>query len=505
MFCNLDWARPTTYKGKKTGEIDFIVAAPGNKLHIIELSLGRLELDGLGNLVFKSISGTKNKSAQLNSNKNIIIELLKRARDRAIEIPPQQIEGWLLLPNSRISPDTVLLRYPEDHIVDRSSSANPVVELGRRIIAESRDVEASSTPVSGALIKLLSQELGYVPDVSSLTAGELSYTTTMNETSELILTAETRAPMIVVDGVAGSGKTQLALIGLSRCKDHSLKACLIANTRVIPNLLRREVGDEKTIYSYQEFLKCDHRELDQVFIDEAHHFNQHAVSLIASRLAPDGRIFALMDSAQNFDERFMPGPNATIFHFNTSHRVPAKLCDLLSQLNPLQKNIRSTVTDVDTYFDLQVSDSSLTNCLALMAKFFLDKKSLLWHAGIVYCGSKFELQKDLFANIYKLKAFLEMCGFSPSIESLTTHIINSRFDIDTQHNDFGITIDTIRRWQGTAKPIIFACNLKKQANAETACRLFYSCATRARSRCEVLATPAFAKQILEATDSTFSY
>jgi hypothetical protein len=501
VFCNLVWSKAAQTRGKKTGEIDFIVAAPANYLHIIELSLGRFELDGKGQLIMKTPEGFRNKSSQLNTNKSIIIEFLQKAKTRNIHIPSQTIEGWLLLPNTSISKETVLLRYPEDHIIDRSSSVNPTEELATKIRAFSTDDRAKEQSVHPGLIKLLSQELEYVPDVSSLASTELSFTSGVNETSELIFGAETNSDIVVVDGVAGSGKTQLALIGLKYWNSSGYPACLVANTRVIPNLLRQQLGDRENVYSFHEFSTLDNKKFQKIFVDEAHHFNANALGSIYSKLSPRGKLYALMDSAQNFDSRFATPPNATIFHFHTSYRIPPKLCDYLSQLKPLNRKIRCGFSGIESIFDIHVGDSSLAACLDIMALFFFGRPELLGHAGIVFCGSKLELQERLSETLEKILEFLRFCGRPSTLEALGTDIKTGCLNIDSQRNIFGLTIDTIRRWQGTSRPIIFVCNLHRQVDILTACRVFYSSVTRSRSRCEVLATPAFAQQLIAATET----
>lgn len=502
IFCNLDWARSSETKGKKTGEIDFIVATPGNFLHIIELSLGRFELDGNGCLVMKTPEGVKNKSIQLNSNKSVIIDFLGRAKARNISIPPQKIEGWLLLPNAQVSKESLLLRYPEDHIIDRSSGNDPVQELTRRILALNNNEKSTDQQVHPNLVKLLSQVLDYVPDVSTLASTELSFTARMQDLSDLILSTETNAEMIVIDGVAGSGKTQLALTGLNICSKNGRSACLVANTRVIPNLLRRQLGEVSSVYPFHEFIKLRHDKFDTIFVDEAHHFNQYAIGSIYSKLAPNGKLYALMDSAQNFDARFQPSAGATVFHFNTSYRVPSKLCDFLSELKPLNRRIRSPIINNDAYFDLHVGVSSLSACLDLMAVFFVDRPALLCQSGIVYCGSKYQLQEELGLNSQQLVDFLKICGISAPVETLKVNLQQGCCDIDSVDNPYELTIDTIRRWQGTSKPIIFVCNLDQQSTTSISCRLFYSAVTRSRSRCEVLVTPGFANQLISATEIT---
>ena len=499
IFCNLDWARTTDTRGKKTGEIDFIVAAPSNHLHVIELSLGRLELDGAGNLVLNAYEGSRNKSKQLSSNKRFIFDILSLAREKNLDIPQQKIEGWLLIPNSKINRTTPILRYPEDHIIDRSSEIDPILELTRKIRKLSNEEGSENRTVPREIIKLFSQALEYVPDTTSLIDSEVTFTTKMQETATVILSVESPSRMIVIDGVAGSGKTQLGLIGLTYFRCQSLKSCLVANTRVLPNLLRRELGSGAEIFPYNDFIKSDQTGFDRIFIDEAHHFNENAIKLIRSKLTKDGKIYALMDNAQNFDERFVATPDAITFHLNTSYRVPAKLCEFLSELKPLRRTLKSAASAIDTQFDLHIGDCKLASCINHMEHFFQDKANLLKHAGIVFCGNKFELNQQLQECANLLVSFYRNMGIEIKVGEILDQIAADGFDVDACDNKLGLTIDTIRRWQGTSKALIFVCNLKKQSTVEIACRLFYSATTRSRARCEIFATNEFAHQLIEAT------
>ena len=499
IFCNLDWARPSDTLGKKTGEIDFIIAAPSNHLHVIELSLGRLELDGVGNFVLSTYDGARNKSKQLNSNKKFIFDLLSLARKRNLDIPQQKIEGWLLIPNSKINRAIPILRYPEDHIIDRSSDPDPILELTRKIRKLSGEEGNENRTVTRGIIQLFSQAFEYVPDTSSLAESEIAFTTKMQDTANIILSVESSGRMIVVDGVAGSGKTQLGLIGLNYFRRQSLKCCLVANTRVLPNLLRRELGSGADVFPYNDFIKSNHKHFDRIFIDEAHHFNENAVKLIESKLSEHGKLYVLMDNAQNFDERFVPTPDAITFHLNTSYRVPAKLCEFLSELKPLRRTLKSAAASIDTQFDLHIGDCRLTSCIDHMEKFFQDKASLVKHSGIVFCGSKFELNQQLQECANRLVSFYRNIGIEITVDQILNQLAAGGFDVDATDNKLGLAIDTIRRWQGTSKAIIFVCNLKKQSTVEIACRIFYSATTRSRARCEIFGTKEFAQQLIEAT------
>jgi len=488
ILANIEWSR-NLGSGRRTGEIDFIVLTPATHIHVIELTFGILEYDGNGQIVIARPFGKKSKSDQLKHNKSLVIELLKEAHRRGASLPKYFVSAWLLAPRARLLENLPLPGYPFENIVD-SQFTSPIEELAARIIRFSGDIDPAAV-IESRLTKIFKQELRYYLDPTSLLEGERKYVASFLNTSELLLSMRSDSNRFVIDGVAGSGKTQLALAGISSARSRGKTVALVSNTSVLPSLLKTEYGESFPAFTYFRFKEEGERSYDEIYVEEAHHFEPAAIETIEKRSKPNARLYYLMDSYQNFDARFITPPGAVTVFLDDTYRVPQEIVRTLNLFLPDRK-IRCRSPQLDS--QLIVHDSFMSDADTFLAAVrsltsFLDiNPELRTHCGIVYCGNQYQL-----SGLYKrFQSEIDECQ---DLERSSSVLSSEQLKLDNSFRTNEFSLDTIRRFQGSSNKFIWICGLTKQSTIEGSVRLFYSALTRARARCEVFCTKEFGEQV----------
>ncbi len=490
LVCNLEWTKATKL-GQRTGEIDFIVLTATGEIHVIELTLGTLEYDADGSLVLANAS-KKNKSQQLRSNKIFVIEILKQASRGGMVLPKYRILDWLLAPNTKLSRQIPNPAFEPDFIID-SNFESPVRELASRLLRYAGN-DSGKSQIFPEVLKIFLRQLRFYVDPSSLIEKERRYVSGVLPLSKILRDIRSDTNRFVIDGIAGSGKTQIALAGIENATIIGKKVALVSNTKVMPNLLNFEYGASFPAYSYFGFKDLGD-EFEEIYVEEAHHFEPAALRQIENRLKKGGRIFYLMDSFQNFDERFISPQGATTICLNETYRLPKKICEYLNLFLPKYRKIKcmspQVSSHVEIYDQFENEEESFEACLRSLSRFLSDHPNLRPYCSIVYCGSQFQLNVHVKSHMRRIQELL-LCDQLDLVEPLRNLLL------DRENRSEEITIDTIRRFQGSSNKFIWICGLGKQSSTESAVRLFYSAITRARARCELFCNREFSTQLATA-------
>jgi hypothetical protein len=501
VISNVEWAKETKV-GKRTGEIDFVILTPGNVIHVIELTFGTLELNSDGDLVFSTPAGKKSKSQQLRSNKSFVIDILRNARRLNEGLPTFDIRAWLLTPNTILDREIPSPLYEPTQIVDGSYS-DPTGELCNRLKAGHDKTAGQVQPV---ILRIFMRELRYYLDPTTLIEGERRYVSGLSQTTEVILSVRCKTNRIVIDGVAGSGKTQIALAGLERARAKGLSAAIVSNTRVLPNLIQSEYGSSFPAHTYWTIQGVENGSLDEIFIEEAHHFQPTALESIEKKLKPAGKMFYLMDSCQNFDGRFVPPEDSAFIFLDTTYRVPKEVCNYLNLIAPLKKTIRCKSPQLDSYIAIEDSYESALDTTRDSLKSFIEfikrRPELTDFCSLVFCGSQQEFELMITADDELTLMLEKICELTirDKTSRVEDHSVRGRLNdltLDRPNRPYKTTLDTIRRFQGSSNKFVWVTGLDEQPSIEGAARIFYSAVTRSRSRCEVFCTQAFSKQIAQ--------
>jgi len=331
LIANISWSRPSLKNKKNNGEIDYLVLTDNGAIHVIEYTEARAEFNSDGEVIVIMPNGRKNKTLQLKSNKEFVIEILKSSR---FENENQKflIESWLLVPNLNVINPLPL--YQKSQIVDNAND-DAISELAKRIINST--AKGSISVNLSSLTKLFLNQLDFTVDPSSFGESSVRYIKNLEPLSSVILDVECPQKVIVIDGVAGSGKTQLALIGMQSAIAEGIKTALVSNTKVLPSLMKKELGEDFPAYTTFNFPYNEGYEI--IFVEEAHHMNESAINKLIESITESGKIYLLMDSKQNFDGRFNYPENSIIFHLDQTYRVPSQICSYLNSISLFTRKI----------------------------------------------------------------------------------------------------------------------------------------------------------------------
>jgi len=454
------WHRSRPIAGKKTGEIDFIVISPSQVLHVIEHTDKLAELDADGNVVVSHQGQLQNKSHQLNANREAVIQLLQ---DFDAGKKHRSINSWLFTPNADVV--TSALGLIIENIIDRRASPDPWIALTQKI-QETEPATANHVPSEG-LISFFQNKLDLTVDPTSLSDNEVRFVREFEPTSSLILNLQCTQKLIKIEGVAGSGKTQIALAGLRRAKQSGASAILISNSITIPNRLLQCVPNEFSAVHFRAFEKkmrdAPNMQFDQIYIEEAHQLGNERVDFIKNFLNPFGKIFLLFDANQDVDGRLNLIEDAVIFTLSHSHRVPRKLADILNGLEYIRPKIYSTREVKGDPLNLQMADNpdvGIQLAISAMSD-FIEKNPHLANRCAFILGS----HKGKLKEIQWPKNWRKLTSKEPME---------------------GPVVDTIRRFQGLSRDFIFAAGFDDGVtNEQQAQRLFYTAVTRARVKANI--------------------
>lgn len=367
---SVDWSSVRPDATQHFGEIDIVVMAPWGHLVIIEVKAGALvqTAEGLGKQY-----GEKSKSLDMQARiqhaamrQNLNRELLSDVR----------LGQLLVLPDQRVLVGT--LAHPRERIVDsrdmpelcqRVKTAMPT-DLGARLDTErvlafllnrfsaSIDVAAQVTQVAQATGRLSSGLTTWVPRI---TAPSNSY---------------------VINGTAGSGKTQLALALVQQALKTQQRVAYLCFNRPLADHIATLVShkvDVSTVHEWAlqraqqagldvDFSQPDifdtitrtwmaHAEaqpanLDLLIIDEAQDFDAEWVDCLIWRMKSGGRLYIMGDSEQALYERdAFELPEAVSIQCHENFRSPRRI---VATMNALR--LTATPTEAMSAFEGDVPD-----------------------------------------------------------------------------------------------------------------------------------------------------
>ena len=454
------WSRKKPVAGKRTGEIDFVVISPSSVIHVIEHTDDIAELDTDGNVVVSRNGKPKNKSRQLAANREVVIQLLQEFESGSVH---RSIHSWLFVPNADISSSTPSMNA--DSIVDRSATPDPLSALSARILATESD--KGSQRIDERLITFLQNKTELTVDPTSISDNELRFVNEYDPVPSLILNVKCEAKIVKIEGVAGSGKTQIALIGLRRAHKKGVSAVLISNSKTIPHRLSDAGQFELNAFHYDGFQKemesNPSQKFEQIFVEEAHQLGTRAIELIKGHLSYTGKMFLLFDSNQDLDGRLDLKDDVVSLTLTDSFRVPRGIADNLNGFSHTDPKIRSSREVEGDPWNLHIADDSKASveaAISSMSDFIAKKPHLANRCAFVFGSTDPELKNFDWPESWRL--------------------------LTDEGSENSPVVDTIRRFQGSSRDFVFAAGFKdKVSSALSADRYIYTAATRARIRVDI--------------------
>lgn len=206
VFHSVHWARSTKHS-TAYGEIDFVIVSRQGHVLVIEQKNGQLKDTDHG-LVKEYAFKSKNLHTQIGDSIDVIRKKFSEQRHNHGLI----VDYLLYCPDHRVrninSPMLDMSR-----IVDSTSDA----ELIQRIELLLKPDERDTTTVPDNVIEFFTQAYELAPDVgTAITAGERAYTQLSSGLQEVIDNLSFNPFRLRIQGVAGCGKTQVALKSLQQ-------------------------------------------------------------------------------------------------------------------------------------------------------------------------------------------------------------------------------------------------------------------------------------------------
>ena len=386
------------------GEIDFLIVNPYGRILAIEQKETRIEKDKRGELVaiYEDAHGhktEKNIRSQVTRN----IQSLRQEFSRRFPGRSIQVDHLLYLPTARLS-GVLPANIAIGRVVDELEAPN-LPEIIRKILED--NPMPTGDGVADALLvrEFLSEKAAIAPQLGLLGHSAKALTTRLS--SGLAQWAERLefSPFrLWVQGTAGSGKTQLALMELKKAKRNNQTAMYLCFNRPLadamklvapePNncmtfheladLLAKQKGvsfdfkNTETFNQLTEFLLTNisdlNSQLDVLVVDEGQDFEKEWGQALVQMVKPGGRIIWLEDPSQDLYKRWDTNWEDWVkLSSPVNYRSPQRLVNLMNALELTPDELEAgngyagMVPEIYTYEDgavLEATECAVNDLIA---------------------------------------------------------------------------------------------------------------------------------------------
>ncbi len=499
IFHSVDWVNLNKEGQATFGEVDLCIVGPSGITVTIEQKNGALYTNSKGIVKKRYGSGdAKSPAKQLTRSRNKLVELWKKT-DNPYEL--------------KLAP----LIYLPDHVIDQ---ANIAIDNGL-IIDESKKEQLADTV--SRLLKLNSEKpndqhkadvlqffrrhLNIMPSVKALFSRQRQFfAKKQNELTGFIQTLSFSPKHLVIEGGAGSGKTQIAVELFQQALNEGKRPLMLCYNRplaqdleqiakgtkaVIANVDKfandymktRAIYDpaeksDSDIFSQLKLLALEEPadidwQFDVLIIDEAQDFTEENFQFACHFLMHDSDIIVLKDNKQNLYSKgfnFKPVVSLTLDkNFRNSLDVISFTDALLN--NRYKKQAEGLHVDLAPSIETYQGEQGFMAGLIKRINHYLNLKfSLEDMVIIVGCGQdKSWLMKQHQLGPWKIKRYTG--EYSESGEQLYT--------------EGELLVDTVYRFKGRQKPIVLFTEIDFETWSEKVERLLYVGCTRAEITCSL--------------------
>lgn len=509
IFHSMEWIKLTDKKAH-FGEIDLCIVGPSGITVTIEQKNGELKLSPKGKIYKQYASGKQTYPAkQLARSRNGLKAIWKKAfKSYKLELTP--------------------LIYLPDHIVDESVTAvdktliidekrkNDLANIVSRLLklnSRKPDEEHKSR-----VLQFFRSQFTIMPSVAALFSHkEHFYTKKQSELTGFIKALSFNPAHLLIEGGAGSGKTQIAVELFQKAINDGKKPLLLCynrplakdleiladgsiglisnvdkfvndymKTRAIYDLAEESSGDVfgklKDLAQSEEVEKD--WQFDVLIIDEAQDFTEENFQFALHFLTPDGDIVVLKDSQQNvYSNGFDFKPTVSLKldkNYRNSYEVIAFTDALLGK--SYRKKADSLSFDLAPSIETYQGEQGYIAQLIKRINHYLEMNfSLDDMVIIVGCGQeKSWLMKQRQIGSWKIKRFSG--EYSEEGDQLYT--------------DGELLVDTVYRFKGRQKPIVFFTEIDFAVWTGRIEKLLYVGCTRAEISCSLFITEQAEQAIL---------
>jgi hypothetical protein len=345
------------------GEIDFLILNPYGKILAIEQKETAIEKNKQGELVaIYSRADGQRKEKKIHSQVARNIQSLRQEFSRRYKNQSLHIEHLLYLPTAKIEGE-LPVNLALGRVVD-STDAKYLPEIARRILEDNPTPSGSDMADALTIQEFLSEKANVFPQMGVLGRSAKEMTTRLSSgLSEWAERLEFSPFRLWVQGTAGSGKTQLALIELRRAKVNNRTAMYLCFNRPLVDAMKLSAPEPNNCMTFHELAellakqngrKIDFQEenifpklaqylienisllrnqLDVLIIDEGQDFDKTWGDALISMVKQDGRIIWLEDPSQDLYGRWQTNwPDWVKISSPTNYRSPQRLVNLMNAL-----------------------------------------------------------------------------------------------------------------------------------------------------------------------------
>lgn len=320
LFHNIAWS-VVTEGVQHIGEVDIVVVAPRGHILLLEVKAGDV-IETPDKLLKHYGSTVKDVGAQVRRQH---ASLLKRIQNG--DLPKVHIGTLLVLPNYRIAGEAVA--YPRERIVDASD-----MDMFCTRVIQSFPAHNAPEDARQRVIDFLLDHFKLVPDVATH-IGQVQKANAQlgSGMAQWVPNVQHAHGTYVIEGTAGSGKTQLALVLLQRAACEKLRARYVCYNRPLADHLSQVAPATVEVSTFHQLCR-EHAQcvgmtldfsnsnvfeqmaqryvqdavqlsanLDLLIIDESQDFDPAWVHALVGCLKPEGKLYLMGDGAQKLYER----------------------------------------------------------------------------------------------------------------------------------------------------------------------------------------------------------
>ena len=481
------------------GEIDFLILNPYGKILAIEQKETAIEKNKQGELVaIYSRADGQRKEKKIHSQVARNIQSLRQEFSRRYKNQSLHIEHLLYLPTAKIEGE-LPVNLALGRVVD-STDAKYLPEIIRKILEDNPIPSGSDMADALTIQEFLSEKANVVPQMGVLGRSAKELTTRLSSgLSEWAERLEFSPFRLWVQGTAGSGKTQLALIELRRAKVNNRTAMYLCFNRPLVDAMKLSAPEPNNCMTFHELAellakqngrKIDFQEenvfpklaqylienisllrnqLDVLIIDEGQDFDKTWGDALISMVKEDGRIIWLEDPSQDLYKRWQTNwPDWVKISSPINYRSPQRLVNLMNALELTTENLQTgngyagMIPNIEPYQDgleIEATENAIKDLIA--EGYDPDSIAVLSYRGVA-------TSKLLSSNVTKL-AGLKVKKFS---------------GYDGQGNsiwiDGEIFVDTLFRFKGQCADAIVLTEIDFDEWTENVKRRLFVGISRAR-------------------------
>lgn len=493
LFHNIAWS--VVSEGvQHIGEVDIVVVAPSGHILLLEVKAGDV-IETPDKLLKHYGSTVKDVGAQVRRQH---ASLLKRIQNG--DLPKVHIGTLLVLPNYRIAGETVA--YPRERIVDAS-------DMGMFCTRVIQSFSAHDAPedVRQRVIDFLLDHFKLVPDVATH-IGQVQKANAQlgSGMAQWVPNVQHAQGAYVIEGTAGSGKTQLALVLLQRAAREKLRARYVCYNRPLADHLSQvapavvevstfhqlcrehvqrvgmtlDFGNSNVFEQMAQRYVQDAGQLtanfDLLIVDESQDFDPAWVHALVGCLKPEGKLYLMGDGAQKLYEReSFDAPDAVhircMDNFRSPRAVVREINDMGLTPHPIEARsaYEGTVPTVHLYGPKHGDHLTMLNrCL-----------TTLWADG-------YQPEQVVVLSFHGIKTSqtltqVELGGYA-------TRRPTGQYDAvgNACWTEGRLLVDTLHRFKGQSAPAVVLCEVDFDELTDKDKRKLFVGLTRAQHRVDVV-------------------